>query len=284
MLGSDLAKVLSGSHLLFGLGRKKRSFGGKVQYVSCDLLDTAHLEKCVKRISPDIVIHSAAKTQVDDCELDPYEAYLGNVLATQFLIKTVKPYRPRFIYISTDYVFDGKKRGPYLETDVPAPLNVYGATKLLGEDVVHGSGLPYVIVRTSWLYGLNGPNFVATILKISREKNVLKVVTDQQGCPTYTKDLAEAIEKIINAKNVFGIFNVTNSGATNWNAYAKLILSESGVNHTKVLNIKTNDLDRPALRPRNSVLSNVKFEKRFGCKIRNWRLALRDYLKEFQKK
>lgn len=282
MLGHDLVRAFKGSHQIFGIGRKKRSFGSRIKYFCCDLLNPGDLQKTLKQIRPDVVIHAAAKTQVDDCELNPIEAYSENALATQFLVNALKSYCPHFIYISSDYVFDGKKKSPYMELDAPSPLSVYGATKLLGEEAVRNSGLPWVIVRTSWLYGLKGPNFVATILRISRDKNVLKVVTDQKGSPTFTKDFAVAIKKIVEKKNSRGIFNVTNSGVTNWNAYAKAIFKESGVNHIKVLGIKAREFNRPAPRPGNSVLSNSRFQKAFGFKTRNWRDALKDYLKEAQ--
>jgi len=284
MLGHDLARVLKDSHQIFGVGRKKRSFGNGIKYFRCDLLNPSDLQKIVKQVRPDVVIHSAGKTQVDDCELNPLEAYSENVLATQFLVKALKPYRPRFIHVSSDYVFDGKKKSPYVESDSPAPLSAYGATKFLGEEAVRNSGLSWVIVRTSWLYGLNGPNFVETMLRMGRDRDVLNVVTDQKGSPTYTKDLAFAIKKIVEEKKSRGIFNVTNSGVTNWNAYAKAILKESGLNHIKVLGIKARDFNRPAPRPENSVLDNSKFQKTFRFKARNWQAALKDYLKEAQAK
>lgn len=280
MLGHDLVKALKGHYQIFGIGRKKRSFGSGIKYFRCDLLNAGDLNKTLKQVRPDVVIHAAAKTQVDDCELNPLQAYLENVLATQFLIKALKPYRSRLIFVSSDYVFDGKKKSPYVESDLPAPLSAYGATKLLGEEAVRNSGLPWVIVRTSWLYGLKGPNFVATILRLGREKKSLKVVTDQKGSPTYTKDLALAIKKIVEVKNLHGIFNVSNSGVTNWNAYAKAIFKESGMNRIKVLGIKARAFNRPAPRPGNSVLNNSKFQRAIGLKTRNWQEALKDYLKE----
>lgn len=283
MLGHDLARALKGSNQIFGIGRKKRSFKEKqAKYFFCDLLEPAALEKIVQKIRPQVVVHTAAKTQVDECELKPAEAYSNNVLATKFLIRSVMRYRPLFVYISTDYVFDGKKKSAYVENDSAHPLNVYGATKWLGEEVVRSSGLPYVIVRTSWLYGLNGPNFAATILRIARRGRDLNVVTDQKGSPTYTKDLALAIKEIIEAKNIRGILHVTNSGVTNWNEYAKWILKEAGVNHVKVNAIRTKDSDRPALRPKNSVLNNTRLKSRLGQPLRHWQEALRDYLKEMK--
>jgi len=280
MLGNDLARVLKDSHQVIGIGRRKRKFEKKIQYFTCDLLKPARLEKYIRKIRPQVIIHSAAKTKVDDCELNPVEAYRENVLATQFLLRAVSPYKPLFVYISTDYVFDGSKNRPYVEQDVPAPLNVYGATKLLGEKLVQDSGLRWVIVRTSWLYGLKGSNFVATILKVSHGKKELKVVTDQTGSPTYTKDLAEALKNIMESRNIRGIFNVTNSNAAHWNQYAKQILSEAGLNHVRILAIKTKDSQRPARRPLNSRLSNAKFKSFFGYQLRPWQEALKDYLRE----
>lgn len=282
MLGRDLIRVLSKSHELFGIGRKKRQLKN-VKYFVCDLLDPISVSRCVKKIQPQAVIHTAAKTQVDDCQLKPMEAYLENVLATQSMLRAVRPFRPLFIYISTDYVFDGKKKSAYREGDSVKPLNVYGATKWCGERLVEESGCPWVILRSSWLYGQHGPNFVRTILKLARTRKSLCVVTDQRGAPTFTRDLALAIERLLQAagqrKRIQGIYHLTNRGVTNWNQYAKRILKEAGRNHLPVLAMRTKDSDRPALRPANSCLNNDRFNRKFGYEMRPWQEALSEFMK-----
>lgn len=287
MLGHDLARVLADEHEIYGLGRKKRVFENKkVRYFAGDLLDLDTLSRHIRKIRPEIVIHSAAKTQVDGCELKPLEAHLNNILVTKLLLRSAAPYQPLFIYISTDYVFDGGKRSPYTETDSVNPLNVYGATKWLGEEMVRHSGLNWAIIRTSWLYGKQGPNFAATILRLSKSHRNLKVVTDQKGSPTHARDLALGIKRLLESTRSGSgcqeIYHLTASGQTSWNQYAKEILKESGVKNVSVHGIKTKNYGRPALRPANSVLSNEKFQRRFGFQLRPWKEGLRDFLRELK--
>ena len=221
---------------------------------------------------------------MDDCELNPREAYRDNVAATNVLVEALQTIKPLFIYVSTDYVFDGAKKSAYDESDRPAPLNVYGRTKWLGEEIVRKSNLPWLIIRTSWLYGKNGANFVKAILKLAGKRRELKVVTDQMGAPTYTKDLALGIQKLIEiarAKRIRNqIFNLTNSGKTSWNGFAKQILKESGKIRIVVKPVVSSQFPRPAARPANSVLSNRKFIRTAGWTMRSWQEALKDYLKE----
>ncbi len=185
----------------------------------------------------------------------------------------------KLIHISTDYIFDGKKNKPYVEDDEPCPLNIYGLSKLEGEKEIR-KVLPlngYLIVRTSWLFGKNGENFVSTILKLSGEKDELKVVNDQVGSPTYTVDLSEAIERLMN-NNATGIVNVTNSGECSWYNYAVEILRLSGNERIRVLPIKTEESRRSAPRPAYSVLNNGRYRLITGHSIRHWGDALREYI------
>ena len=152
MLGRDLVRTSDDKRTLYGLGRSRAKFKQKhVKYFSCDLLNLKQIKRCVDKIQPDMVIHTAAMTRVDDCELKSHEAYRGNELATQFLVRALAASKPLLIHISTDYVFDGKNRSPYMESDLPRPVSVYGSTKWQAEQVVQNSGLPWIILRTAWL-------------------------------------------------------------------------------------------------------------------------------------
>jgi dTDP-4-dehydrorhamnose reductase len=282
MLGQDLVAVLSqDKDHLFGLGRKKRLLK-KMVFFQCDLLDTKRVEKIVKRIKPQIVIHAAAKTQVDACETKPKEAYLQNVAATYVLVRACRPLKPFMIYMSSDYVYGGDGKQPIKEGQKEAPINVYGATKWLGETLVRHSGCPYAILRTSWLFGAGGANFIKAILKISESKNKIKVVSDQMGAPTWTRDLAYAIRTIIkeikSGKKIQGIYHITNRGVTNWKKFAEEILDRAGRSSVTIAPIKTRDYERPANRPKNSVLSNLKYQQQFRFRLRPWQEALDAYL------
>jgi dTDP-4-dehydrorhamnose reductase len=179
--------------------------------------------------------------------------------------------------MSTDYVFDGEKREPYLENDPPHPLNVYGHSKLKGERYVQEGTNDSLIVRTQWLYGPYGRNFVDSILQQATVKRVLSIVNDQTGSPTYTMDLARAISQLIQF-GARGIFHVTNSDFCTWHAFAEAILKLSGMNRVKVLPISSKELSRPATRPSYSVLSGQKLRKETGWTMRSWSEALKDYL------
>ena len=182
------------------------------------------------------------------------------------------------IYVSTDFVFDGKKEVSYKEDDNTNPLGVYGKTKLEGEKVVRELLSRYAIVRTSWLYGEGGKNFVNTILKKGKNEKILQVIEDQVGSPTYTKDLAYAVEKLAGMKDIFKCetFHISNSGQCSWYGFAEEILKNN--NDVKIESIPSERLDRPATRPKFSVLDISKFEKATNYKMRSWQEALREYL------
>jgi dTDP-4-dehydrorhamnose reductase len=189
------------------------------------------------------------------------------------------------IYISTDFVFDGRRKSPYKESDRTNPLSIYADSKLKGEAAVKRALKKYFIVRTGWLYGRQGKNFVDTILKKAKTEDVLKVVNDQVGSPTNTRDLAKAIRYLLSKtfssfvirRSSFGTYHVSNSGSVSWYDYAKEILKLSG-SRTKVMPISSKDLDRPAKRPRMSVLDNSKFIGLTGYKTRSWQEALKEYV------
>jgi dTDP-4-dehydrorhamnose reductase len=210
----------------------------------------------ITSVKPDLVIHCAAKTQVDDCELKPDEAYAANVIATKNVVNACQAVGATMVYVSTDYVFDGKGTKPYKEYDECNPQSVYGKTKLQGEEIVKMHLQRYYIVRTAWLFGDVGNNIVRTILKIAEGQKVLKFVNDQVGCPTYATDLALAIGELIQT-NAYGIYHVTNEGSCSWFDFARLILDQAGKKDIIVEPITSQDLTRPAPRPNYSILAKT---------------------------
>jgi dTDP-4-dehydrorhamnose reductase len=182
------------------------------------------------------------------------------------------------VYFSIDYVFDGEKKEPYEEEDPPHPLNVYGRSKLKGEQYVQELMEDSLIIRSQWLYGRHGKNFVSSILREAREKRVVSIVDDQTGLPTYTVDLATAISALIQ-RRARGIFHVANSDPCTWFTFGQAILKLSGMMEIKVIPISTKELGRPAARPLYSVLSTQKLRREISMILRPWSQALREYVK-----
>lgn len=248
--------------------------------VDLDEMDITVAEEvagCFYLHQPDIVIHTAAMTDVDGCELDPEAAIRANSLGTQNLVIASEEFNCVFVYLSTDYVFPGNSNRPYFECDPTGPLSWYGKSKLLGEEFVRNMLFRYFIIRTSWLVGEKGRNFVKMILKLAREKDELTVVNDQLGCPTFARDLAKAIRELVDTP-YYGTYHVTNSGETTWYDFAIKILAEAGLD-TPVRPITTEELNRPAPRPFYSVLSGLLFKERGFTPLRSWEEALNEYLK-----
>jgi dTDP-4-dehydrorhamnose reductase len=266
-LGRDLVKVLGGQHQLYPFGH------------DLDITDYSKIVSTISSIKPDLVIHAAAMTDVDGCELNPDQAFKVNALGTQNVALACRQSNAKILYLSTDFVFDGKKREPYAEFDPPNPLSVYGKSKLAGENYIITLLPNYFIVRTAWLYGREGMNFVKTILKLAEEKNELKVVNDQVGSPTYSCDLAQMIAKIIET-DFFGTYHVTNAGGVSWYEFAKKILEMAGIKGVRVTPITSEELNRPAPRPAYSVLRNYVLELRGIGRMRNFEDALKDYFSE----
>jgi dTDP-4-dehydrorhamnose reductase len=269
-LGAELTQVLSGSHEVFGFGHQE--------------LDITNLEQVlhtVQTIQPDLIIHAAAYTDVDRAETEVDQAFLVNAYGTRNIVLAARVIQAKLVYISTDYVFDGSRSTPYHEFVPPSPLNVYGQSKLAGEQLVQTLLDKYFIVRTSWLFGKAGHNFVKTMLNLSKEKKELYVVDDQIGSPTYTLDLAHCIQDLIRTQK-YGIYHVTNSGSCSWYTFAIAIFEESGISVT-VHPITTNHMSRPALRPAYSVLDPMALRLNGFPALRGWREALQDYLKNQDK-
>jgi len=250
---------------------------------NCDITDKSSLAKATRDFKFDVVVHCAAYTGVDCAEGDSENAFLINEKGTRNVIDAANCKECLFIYISTDYVFDGNKKTAYTEEDAVNPLGVYGKSKLAGEKLVVKLN-KHIIVRTSWLFGPNGKNFVSTIVCLAKEKEAIEVVSDQIGSPTYTLDLAKAILDIINiyfTKGVTpGIYNITNAGFCSWAEFAGCIIKESRLK-TEVVEIKSEQLKRKAVRPKNSMLSKEKFKTLSGYYLPNWQEAVKQYLKNY---
>jgi len=268
MLGRELVEYLTPQHDVLGLDLPE-----------CDLTDGEAARRAICGFRPNIVIHAAAYTDVDKSESEPEKVYAANVVATRNVAAASSEAGARVFYISTDYVFDGCKKSPYLETDKPNPLGVYGKSKYEGERVLVRAcgGIGYVIVRSSWLFGPYGKNFVRTILDLARQRKRISVVDDQIGSPTYTYDLAVAIERLFDL-TFKGIVNICNSGECSWWRFAKEALRFAGAGDVEVEPITTEQLGRPAPRPHYSVLSNRKFERLTGHRLQPWLSALKDYI------
>ncbi len=259
MLGQDLCPVLEdeGHEII------------ETDSQTLDVTDLVEVQKILKAQKPAIVIHCAAYTNVDKSEEEQEKASLINVVGTQNVAKACAQNDILMVYISTDYVFDGEKNEPYLPSDKTNPLNVYGQTKLEGEKAVQKYCKKYYIVRTSWLYGYHGKNFVETMLSLA-DKPELKVVNDQIGCPTWSVELSNGIAELLEEMPEYGIYHICSSGETSWYNFAKEIFA---IEKLKV-NLKpctTEEFQSKAKRPKYSVMD---------CQgiCRNWKAALKDYM------
>lgn len=268
MLGSDLLLRLGGKHEIIGLDKEE-----------IDITSKSECDRAINEHSPDIVINAAAYTDVDGCEKAKDECFAVNAAAVKNIAESCREKNVRIIHFSTDYVFDGNGNEPYKEDHPCNPVNVYGASKLAGENYLQNLSVNYIIIRTEWLYGKNGKNFVRTILEKARTTNKLEVVDDQIGSPTYTRDLAHAVDLLIE-RNITGIFHITNRGNCSWFQFTRRILQEAGITEVQVLPIKSEKLQRQALRPSYSVLSMQKFISATGKTMQPWQLALQDYLQD----
>jgi dTDP-4-dehydrorhamnose reductase len=263
MLGRDLMSLLG-----------DRARGVDIEEI--DITDLQSTERVLRTLHPSVVVNCAAYTDVDGCESNIETAMQVNGEGVAHLALSARTIGARLVQISTDYVFDGGKGSPYLEDDAPHPLSVYGESKLAGE--MNAAFNPeHLIVRTQWLYGLAGKNFVETMLRLGSEKDEVSVVDDQIGSPTWTVDLAQAIVALID-KGCHGVYHAANSGYCSWNDFARAIFGEAGLKVT-VKGMTTDQLNRPATRPLYSTLDCGKLEQDCGHRLQTWREALRSYLK-----
>jgi dTDP-4-dehydrorhamnose reductase len=241
-----------------------------------DVTDVEKTINGIHQVGPDVVFHLAARTDVDGCEDDVAGATSVNFQGTWAVALGVEELSRKMVYVSTDYVFDGRAGKPYGEADTANPLSVYGRTKLLGENAIKRSCHRHFIVRTSWLYGRHGRNFVDTIRQKSAEVQRIEVVNDQVGSPTYARDLCRPLWDLAKSK-YFGTYHLTNSGQCSWFELAAEIVRLTGA-QCEVAPIDTATAARRAPRPAYSVLENREFRRRFGKELRSWQEALRSYI------
>jgi dTDP-4-dehydrorhamnose reductase len=265
MLGHDLVEILSADHEV-----------STTTIWTLDITDINKTIETVKDINPDVVINAAAFTDVDGSETKPDLAYQVNAIGTRNVAVACREANSALVYICTDYVFDGTKGSSYYEYDQTNPLGVYGKTKHLGEVYIRDLLNKFYIVRTSWLYGYNGPNFVTTMLKLAETHDSLSVVGDQIGSPTYTVDLAKAIAQLIE-KPTYGIYHVTNSDHCSWFEYAQLIFEIAGKD-VQCTPVTTEEFGSPAPRPKYSVLENYNWKMEGFPKMRSYKEALKEYM------
>jgi dTDP-4-dehydrorhamnose reductase len=268
MLGSALLPCLESQHQVQG-----------VDVEDFDICEEPAVEKAFRELRPEMVFHLAAYTDVDGCELNPPRAEAVNVAGARNVAKACAEIGAALLYVSTDYVFDGCQERPYCEDDCPHPRSAYGRSKLRGEQFVQALVPRHCIVRTSWLYGPRGKNFVATILKLAGERQELHVVSDQRGSPTYTRHLAVKLEQLSRAQ-ACGIYHVTGAGQCSWFEFAQAIVKAGGYNQVRVVPVTSQELGRPARRPANSVLENRRLLQSGLGALPHWTEGLAQYLEE----
>lgn len=265
------ANGMLGTDLLALLGERGRG----IDLPELDITDLLSVQRVLTTLKPSVVVNCAAYTDVDGCESNSDIAMQVNGEGVAFLAMITREIGATLVQVSTDYVFDGSKGSPYREDDLPRPLNVYGESKLAGELNVDVNP-DNLVVRTQWLYGLHGKNFVETMLRLGQEKDRLSVVDDQIGAPTWTVDLAKGILALLDA-GCRGTYHVANSGATSWNGFAQAIFAEAGM-VIQVDPLTTEQLNRPARRPLHSTLDCSKLVADTGFRPQAWREALKQYL------
>jgi len=269
-LGTDLVRILRNDHEVIGLTHKEIEVS---DYSSCLIL---------KEYKPDVIINTAAFHKTDQCEDEPIKAFQVNALGARNIAMISREIGSITVYISTDYVFDGSKNHPYNENDIPNPINTYGITKLAGELYTKQNPKHYVI-RLASLFGVagssgKGGNFVETMIAKAKKNEQISVVNDMWMSPTYTKDAALLIKKILELKLPYGIYHASNKGYCTWFQFAEEIFKLTGIN-AYLKPIQTNQLQAKARRPMFSALESIKLQE-YGIKVRDWKEALRDYLLE----
>lgn len=251
-----------------------------------DLADADAIRRTVRALAPQVIVNPAAYTAVDKAESDADRAHAVNATAPAVLAEEAARLGALLLHYSTDYVFDGSGERPWREDDPTGPLNVYGASKLLGERSIQASGCRHLIFRTSWVYGLRGGNFLLTMRRLMRERTELKIVADQIGAPTWCRDLAQASAAILaqllspargaDRPEPWGVYHMTNAGETSWHGFAAAILAlDPPEPAPRLLPIATSDYPTPARRPHNSRLDNDKLARVFGIRLPDWHHALK---------
>jgi dTDP-4-dehydrorhamnose reductase len=265
MLGHAMQKVFSDEELI------------PFSRVTFDITDLDSTLKTVRDARPDVIIHAAAFTDVDACESNPEKAYLVNGIGARNIAIACEEIRCRIVHISTDYVFDGTKGSLYDEWDKTNPISQYGLSKLMAEQFISSLTNRFYIVRTSWLYGPHGKNFVGTIMRLLAEKESLQVVNDQFGSPTFTEDLAATLRQIIGKG--YGTYHVTNSGVCSWHEFAVRI-ADLISSDKPIIPVSSEAFKRAARRPAQSGLNNTMLRLEGIYPLRHWSEALEQYIKQ----
>jgi dTDP-4-dehydrorhamnose reductase len=242
----------------------------------CNVTDVDRTINGIHKVGPDVIFHLAAWTDVDGCEKDRGRATSVNFQGSWAVALGAEELGCKLVYMSTDYVFDGRKKRPYRENDKTGPLSVYGRSKLMGEQAVARTCKRHFVVRSSWLYGRSGRNFVDTIRRKAQEQDRIEVVEDQVGSPTWAGDLCQPLLELARSEK-FGVYHITNSGQASWFELAREIVRLTGAD-CEVVPIPTRQSGRPAPRPAFSVLENRNFKRKFGHVPRPWQDALGSYL------
>ena len=263
-LGSTLTNIFKRNHKVLSLGHQE-----------VDITDQYVVEQAFVKHKPQYVLNAAANTQVEANESDAFGAYAVNAIGAYYVSLAAHRHKAVVVHISTDYVFDGK-RSYYVETDSPSPLNIYGASKLAGEQLVAIANKHHYIVRTSALFGDkqvgSPPNFVDLVISSARNKNNIKMVNDQYTTPTYTDDLGKAIYDLLEEELPFGIYHIINNGSCSWYEFALYILKEAGITY-KIQPIKSSESSSNIVRPRSSILRS-----NYSIDLPSWEDAVKRYL------
>ena len=265
MLGHDLIEILKDNHELILTSSK-----------TLDITDNNRVIEFICENKPDIVINSAAYTNVDGCEENQETAYSINGDGVRNLAIGCSKIDCPLIHISTDYVFNGENTRPWVEDDEIGPISVYGKSKLKGEEAILEILDKFFIIRTAWLYGINGGNFPKTMLELAKNHSEITVVYDEVGTPTYTPDLAKAISQLIET-DYYGIYHITNSGSCSWCEFARYIFEIAGKD-VKVIPVTASEFARPAPRPHYSVLENKKWIDNGFEPLRSYKDAIKEYI------
>ena len=286
-LGNELQKIVATGKAEIGAVSEEIK-NAKVFAMDVDTLDITNLEqvkKVLNEVKPDVVINCAAATNVDGCEANQDLAFKINSLGPRNLAMVAEELGAKIVQVSTDYVFSGVGEAPLKECDLVAPVSVYGKTKLLGEEFVRDFSTKYYIVRTAWLYGYVGHNFVYTMMKLGKDRDTLNVVNDQLGNPTHANDLAYHIFKLIQTEE-YGVYHCTGKGECSWYNFASEIMKLSGRNCTvnpctseEYKSMYPNSADRPAY----SSLDNMMLRCTIGDEMRNWKDALKTFMDNVEK-
>lgn len=257
---------------------------GEVVAVDRNEMDLSNLDQVravIRRVQPKLIVNPAAYTAVDKAESEPELAFRINAEAPRVMAEEAKALGAALVHYSTDYVFDGSQATPRVEDDPLGPLNVYGASKLAGEQAIAAAGIPHLIFRTSWVYGMRGKNFLLTMLRLAKERDELRVVADQHGAPTWSRTIADTTALVLSQAHAggrewwvqnSGIYHLSAQGQTTWHEFTEAIIAEAGL-ACKVLPITSAEYPTPARRPQYSVMSSERLMARF-CRLPDWKEAL----------